>query len=103
MFNDASAAGDTSLLTDLGPEGLDAALRVIVGSAASGHRYASRVFVAQGSDGSIVTTSSASGLSGGMGPAAYTVGKRGQGHIARFGPPRSSAVRCIARTIACTP
>lgn len=75
MFNNASAAGDTSLLADLGPEGLDAALRVIVGSAVSGHRYASRVFVAQGGGGSIITTSSTAGLTGGMGPGAYTIGK----------------------------
>lgn len=75
MFNNAAAAGDTSPITELGPEGLDASLRVIVGSAVSGHRYAARAFAAQGGGGSIITTSSGAGLQGGWASAGYVIGK----------------------------
>ena len=65
MFNNAAGAGDVAALVDLSPEGLDASLRLLVGSAVSGHRHAARLFRAQGSGGSIITTSSGAGLQGG--------------------------------------
>jgi NAD(P)-dependent dehydrogenase (short-subunit alcohol dehydrogenase family) len=75
MFNNAGGAGDPSALVDLGPAGLDASLRLIVGSAVSGHRHAARVFIDQGRGGSVITTSSGSGLRGGLGQAGYVIGK----------------------------
>lgn len=75
MFNNAAGPGDQAALLDLGPDALDAALRLNVGSVVSGHRHAARVFIAQGSGGSIISTSSGSGLQGGLSPAAYTVAK----------------------------
>src|ERR1700722_8364254 len=75
MFNNAGGAGDPSALVDLGPAGLDASLRLIVGSAVSGHRHAARVFIDQGRGGSVITTSSGSGLRGGLGQTGYVVGK----------------------------
>lgn len=75
MFNNAGGGGDPAALVDLGPEGLDASLRLIVGSAVSGHRHAARVFRDQGGGGSIITTSSGAGLQGGWGSASYAVGK----------------------------
>jgi NAD(P)-dependent dehydrogenase (short-subunit alcohol dehydrogenase family) len=75
MFNNAAGAGDPSALVDLGPAGLDASLRLIVGSAVSGHRHAARVFIDQGRGGSVITTSSGSGLRGGLGQAGYVIGK----------------------------
>ena len=75
MFNNAGGGGDPAALVDLGAEGLDASLRLIVGSAVSGHRHAARVFREQGGGGSIITTSSGAGLQGGWGSASYAVGK----------------------------
>jgi NAD(P)-dependent dehydrogenase (short-subunit alcohol dehydrogenase family) len=75
MFNNAGGAGDPSALVDLGPAGLDASLRLIVGSAVSGHRHAARVFIDQGRGGSVITTSSGSGLRGGLGQPGYVIGK----------------------------
>ncbi|MCW2527729.1 MAG: short-chain dehydrogenase, family, partial [Pseudonocardiales bacterium] len=75
MFNNAAGVGDTSALVDLGPTGLDASLRLITGSAVSGHRHAARVFIDQGQGGSIITTSSSAGFQGGWGSAGYAIGK----------------------------
>ncbi|EIV94805.1 SDR family NAD(P)-dependent oxidoreductase [Frankia sp. QA3] len=75
MFNNASGAGDQAGFVDLGPDGLDRSLRLIVGSAVSGHRHAARVFIEQGRGGSIITTSSGSGLRGGLGQPSYVIGK----------------------------
>jgi NAD(P)-dependent dehydrogenase (short-subunit alcohol dehydrogenase family) len=75
MFNNAAGLGDPAPLLDLGPEGYDWSMRLIAGSTVSGHRHAARVFIEQGGGGSIISTSSGSGLVGGLGPAGYTIGK----------------------------
>jgi len=75
MFNNAAGVGDPAPLLDLGPDGYDRSMRLIAGSTVFGHRHAARVFISQGGGGSIISTSSGSGLVGGMGPAGYTIGK----------------------------
>ena len=75
MFNNAAGGGDTSLLLDLTPEGLDSTLRLTVGSVVYGHRFAAKQFIAQGTPGSIITTASGAAFQGGWSAAAYTIGK----------------------------
>jgi NAD(P)-dependent dehydrogenase (short-subunit alcohol dehydrogenase family) len=55
MFNNAAAAGDPSPILDLSADGLDATLRLVVGS--------------------IITTASGASFQGGWSSAGYTIGK----------------------------
>jgi NAD(P)-dependent dehydrogenase (short-subunit alcohol dehydrogenase family) len=75
MFNNAGNQGDGSSLTDLSAEGFDKTLALLTRSVALGHKYASRQFQAQGSTGSIISTTSVAGLQGGWASASYTVAK----------------------------
>jgi len=75
IFNNAGAAGDMAPLTELTSEGLQKTLALLTQSVASGHKYAARQFLAQGTAGSIISTASIAGMEGGWGPAAYTIAK----------------------------
>jgi len=75
LFNNAGAAGDRSSMVDMDPDGMDRTLILLTRSVSSGHKYAARQFIKQGSGGSIVSTASAAGMQGGWSYAAYTVGK----------------------------
>lgn len=75
MFNNAAAAGDPSPMLDLSADGLDATLRLVVGSVVYGHRFAAKQFIAQGTPGSIITTASGASFQGGWSSAGYTIGK----------------------------
>ena len=75
IYNNAGAAGDTASMLDLTPEGADKTLVLLTRSVLSGHKYAARQFIKQGTPGSIVSTASAAGLEGGWSFAAYTVAK----------------------------
>ena len=44
IFNNAGAVGDTSPLEELGAEGLDRTLKLLVQSVVLGHKYATRQF-----------------------------------------------------------
>lgn len=75
MFNNAGSAGDQSPILDLGAEGLDATLRLLVGSVVAGHRFAAREFIRQGGGGSIISTASGASFAGAWSTAAYTIAK----------------------------
>jgi NAD(P)-dependent dehydrogenase (short-subunit alcohol dehydrogenase family) len=75
MFNNAASAGDPAPILELGADGLDDTLRLVVGSVVYGHRFAARQFIAQGTPGSIITTASGASFQGGWSSAAYTIGK----------------------------
>lgn len=75
MFNNAGAGGDMSSMLDLSAEGLARTLALLTQSVMSGHKYAARQFLAQGSGGSIISTASIAGMEGGWAPAGYTIGK----------------------------
>lgn len=75
MFNNAGANGDLSPLLDLTASGFDSSFILLARSVLSGHRYAARQFLAQGTPGSIISTSSAAGLQGGWSGVAYTAAK----------------------------
>lgn len=75
IFNNAGTGGDFAPMIELSAEGLDRTLAILTRSVLSGHKYAARQFIKQGTKGSIITTSSAAGLQGGWGGTAYTVAK----------------------------
>jgi NAD(P)-dependent dehydrogenase (short-subunit alcohol dehydrogenase family) len=76
MFNNAAANIERAPLTELTPEALERSNALVVASVVAGHRHAARQFMAQGTGGSIISTSSVAGLQGGWAAgAAYTIGK----------------------------
>lgn len=75
MFNNAGAAGDPSLITELTPEGFDDTVALLARSVLLGHKHAARRFQQQGTGGSIISTSSAAGFQGGWSTAGYTISK----------------------------
>jgi NAD(P)-dependent dehydrogenase (short-subunit alcohol dehydrogenase family) len=75
MVNNVGAQGDTAPLTDLTADGFDSSLALLTRSVVMGHKHAARQFIAQQSGGSIVSTTSAAGIQGGWGPAAYSIAK----------------------------
>jgi len=75
MFNNAGTGGDRAALVDLTAEGMSKTLAILTTSVVSGHKYAGRQFLKQGTGGSIISTASAAGMEGGWSSAAYTVAK----------------------------
>lgn len=75
IFNNAGAAGDRAAMVDLTAEGMQKTLALLTTSVVSGHKYAARQFIKQGTGGSIISTASAAGLEGGWSSAAYTIAK----------------------------
>jgi len=75
MFNNAGTGGDRAAIVDLTAEGMSKTLALLTTSVVSGHKYAGRQFLKQGTGGSIISTASAAGIEGGWSSAAYTVAK----------------------------
>lgn len=75
MFNNAGAGGDPANFLDLTAAGFDKTLRLLTGSVVSGHTFASRQFIKQGTGGAIVTTASGAALEGGWSSTSYTIAK----------------------------
>ena len=75
IFNNAGAPGNRDALIDIDSEGMTHTLALLTSSVVSGHKYAARQFVKQGTGGSIISTSSAAGREGGWSSAAYTIAK----------------------------
>ncbi|MGD9661968.1 MAG: SDR family NAD(P)-dependent oxidoreductase [Porticoccaceae bacterium] len=75
MFNNAGSGGDRAAIVDLTAEGMSQTLALLTSSVVSGHKYAGRQFLKQGTGGSIISTASAAGIEGGWSSAAYTVAK----------------------------
>lgn len=75
MHNNAGVTGDASPMTQIATAGFDACIGVIARSVLMGHKYAAKQFIAQGTTGAIVTTSSVAGLQGGWSSVGYTTGK----------------------------
>jgi NAD(P)-dependent dehydrogenase (short-subunit alcohol dehydrogenase family) len=78
MFNNAGGVVDRTPMSDLNLENFDAGLALMLRSAVLGHKYASRQLRAQGSGGSIISTSSVAGLEAGWGGGpSQGIGKAG--------------------------
>jgi NAD(P)-dependent dehydrogenase (short-subunit alcohol dehydrogenase family) len=75
MFNNAGIIGDDATFLDIDPDAYDTVQAINARSVLLGHKYASRQFLAQGTSGSIISTSSAAGLEGGWSTVSYTASK----------------------------
>ncbi|MBX0301107.1 SDR family oxidoreductase [Cryobacterium sp. 1639] len=75
MYNNAGAQGDPSAIVDATSAGFDKTIALLTRSVLLGHKFAARQFQAQGTGGSIITTSSAAALQGGWSAAGYTIAK----------------------------
>lgn len=75
MFNNAGSGGDPSSISDNNADGFDATMVLLARACVSGHKYATKQFVAQGSGGAILSTASAAGLQGGWSSVGYTAAK----------------------------
>lgn len=75
MFNNAGTGGDPAPIQEITADGFNSTMNLLATSVALGHKYAARQFIAQGSGGSIISTSSVAGLQGGQSTFAYTAAK----------------------------
>ncbi len=75
MVNNAGAPGAFGRITEIAVEDWDRTFAVLVRGAFLGTQHAARVFAAAGRDGAIVNVASVAGLSGGVGPQAYSASK----------------------------
>jgi NAD(P)-dependent dehydrogenase (short-subunit alcohol dehydrogenase family) len=75
VFNNAGVAGAIGPITHIEVEHWDFTLRVLLRSVFLGMKHGARVLKAQGRGGSIISTASVAGLSGGDGPQAYSAAK----------------------------
>lgn len=82
MVNNAGALGDQSPILDTDADGFDGTTRLLLRSAALGHKHAGRQMKRQGG-GSIVTTSSIAGIEAGWSAASYDAAKAGILQLAR--------------------
>jgi NAD(P)-dependent dehydrogenase (short-subunit alcohol dehydrogenase family) len=75
MVNNAGNAGDQSAILDSTSAGFLDTIQLLAGAAVSGHRFAARQFIKQGTGGSVITTSSIGALQGGFSPVGYVAAK----------------------------
>jgi NAD(P)-dependent dehydrogenase (short-subunit alcohol dehydrogenase family) len=75
VFNNAGVAGAIGPITHLSVEDWDFTMNVLVRGVFLGMKHGARAMQAQGEGGSIVSTASVAGLSGGDGPQAYSAAK----------------------------
>ncbi|GAA0175940.1 reductase [Lithospermum erythrorhizon] len=77
MFNNAGIAGSAfpPSITDLDLEEFDRVMTINVRGVMAGIKHAARAMINHRSGGSILCTSSVSGLMGGLGPHPYTISK----------------------------
>jgi NAD(P)-dependent dehydrogenase (short-subunit alcohol dehydrogenase family) len=75
LFNNAGVAGAIGPITHIAVEDWDFTMNVLVRGVFLGMKHGARILKAQGQGGTIVTTASVAGLSGGDGPQAYSAAK----------------------------
>jgi len=75
MFNNAGVAGAFGPITHIDADDWDYTFAVLVKGVFLGMKHAARALKAQGGGGSIISTASIAGLSGGDGPQAYSAAK----------------------------
>jgi NAD(P)-dependent dehydrogenase (short-subunit alcohol dehydrogenase family) len=77
MCNNAGSMGDPAPILETETTGFLDTLNLLLASVLAGHKYAARQFIAQGTGGSIITTSSIAGIQGGFSPVGYVSAKAG--------------------------
>jgi NAD(P)-dependent dehydrogenase (short-subunit alcohol dehydrogenase family) len=75
MVNNAGSPGAFGRITDIDTADWDRTFAVLVRGVFLGIKHAARAFAAAGHGGSIVNVASVAGLSGGVGPQAYSASK----------------------------
>jgi NAD(P)-dependent dehydrogenase (short-subunit alcohol dehydrogenase family) len=75
VFNNAGVAGAIGPITHVSVEDWDFTMQVLVRGVFLGMKHGARVMKAQGQGGTILSTASVAGLSGGDGPQAYSAAK----------------------------
>jgi NAD(P)-dependent dehydrogenase (short-subunit alcohol dehydrogenase family) len=75
VFNNAGVGGAFGSLTDIEVEDWDYTFAVLTRGPWLGIKHGARVMIEQGEGGSIISTASIAGLSGGAGPQAYSAAK----------------------------
>ena len=75
VFNNAGVAGAIGPITHIAVEDWDFTMNVLVRGVFLGMKHGARIMRTQGEGGSIVSTASVAGLSGGDGPQAYSAAK----------------------------
>jgi NAD(P)-dependent dehydrogenase (short-subunit alcohol dehydrogenase family) len=75
VFNNAGVAGAIGPITHIHVEDWDFTMAVLLRSVFLGIKHGARAMKAQGSGGTIISTASVAGLSGGDGPQAYSAAK----------------------------
>jgi NAD(P)-dependent dehydrogenase (short-subunit alcohol dehydrogenase family) len=75
VVNNAGILGAYGALTELQVADWDATFAVLVRGVFLGTKHAARAFIAAGEGGTIVNLASVAGLSGGVGPQAYSAAK----------------------------
>jgi len=99
VFNNAGVAGAIGPITDIEVEHWDYTMAVLLRGVFLGMKHGARVMREQGSGGTIISTASVAGLTGGDGPQAYSAAKAGVINLTRavaieLGPHRIR-VNCI--------
>jgi NAD(P)-dependent dehydrogenase (short-subunit alcohol dehydrogenase family) len=75
VFNNAGVAGAIGPITHIKVEDFDFTMAVLVRGVFLGMKHAARILRPQGQGGTIISTASVAGLSGGDGPQAYSAAK----------------------------
>ncbi|HXJ32899.1 MAG TPA: SDR family oxidoreductase [Candidatus Eisenbacteria bacterium] len=75
VFNNAGVAGAIGPITHIAVEDFDYTMAVLVRGVFLGMKHGGRLMRAQGQGGTIISTASVAGLSGGDGPQAYSAAK----------------------------
>lgn len=75
VFNNAGVAGAIGPITHIAVADWDFTMNVLVRGVFLGMKHGARILKAQGGGGSILSTASVAGLSGGDGPQAYSAAK----------------------------
>lgn len=83
FFGNAGTVGTMAPIQDISTADFEEVIALDVYSTLWGHRYAARQFLAQGSGGSIITTSSLAGLQASWGATPYTAAKHAVDGIVR--------------------
>ena len=75
VFNNAGVAGAIGPITHIAVEDFDFTMNVLVRGVFLGMKHGARILKAQGGGGTIISTASVAGLSGGDGPQIYSAAK----------------------------
>ncbi len=83
IFNNAGIVGTVGPIEDIPADEYDLTMNVLLRGPFFGMKHAAPVMKSQGSGGSIISTASVAGVTGGDGPHIYSVAKAGVMHLTR--------------------